>query len=154
MGGAAKPAAETKIDPADAKAVQAILTANGLTKKKVEGVSVVENGRVVKLYLQEGGVKVIPDAIGELTELRLLHCYGDRNLKLPLLTKVSPAIAKCGKLEELLLNQNDLATLPPEIAQLTNLKVLSIADNKLKDLSEVVKAWAEKFDPKGLADQK
>jgi hypothetical protein len=156
MAAAPKPAKTdaAKIDPADAKAVQAILTANGLTKKKVEGVSVVENGRVVKLYLQEGGVKTIPDAIGQLTELRLLHCYGDRSLKLPLLTKVSPAIAQCSKLEELLLNQNDLATLPPEIAQLTNLKVLSIADNKLKDLPEAVKAWAEKFDPKGLTDQK
>lgn len=145
--------AETPIDPADHKAVQAILAANGLTQKKVEGVSVAENGRVVKLYLQEGGVKVLPDEIGQLTELRVLHCYGDRALKLPLLGRVSPAIGKCTKLEELLLNQNDLATLPAKIAELTNLKQLSIADNRLKNLLPAVKAWAEKYDPQGLADQ-
>jgi leucine-rich repeat protein SHOC2 len=153
-GSTTRPAAET-LAPShpDYKAVQAILAANGLTKKKVEAISVVENGRVTKLYLQEGGVKIIPDAIAQLTELRLLHCYGDRDLKLPLLTKVSPAIGKCTKLEELLLNQNDLSTLPAEIAQLENLKQLSIADNKLKDLPPVVTAWAEKLDAKGLADQ-
>ena len=145
---------DAAMDAGDFKAVQTILAANGLTKKKVEAVSVVENGRVVKLYLQEGGVTNIPNSIGQLTELRLLHCYGDRNLKLKLLSRISPAIGKCTKLEELLLNQNDLATLPPEIAQLTGLKQLSIADNKLKNLPEPVKAWAEKFDPKGLADQK
>ncbi len=145
--------AETPLDPRDYKAVQAILAANGLTQKKVEGVSVAENGRVVKLYLQEGGVKVLPDEIGQLTDLRVLHCYGDRTLKLPLLARVSPAIGKCTKLEKLLLNQNNLSALPAKIADLTNLKQLSIADNKLKNLLPAVKAWAEKFDPQGLSDQ-
>ncbi|MBN2582796.1 MAG: leucine-rich repeat domain-containing protein [Planctomycetes bacterium] len=140
-------------DHPDYKAVQAILAANDLTRPVV-GVSVVENGRVVKLYLQEGGVKVLPDAIGELTELRVLHLYGDRSLGHPLLEKVSPAIGRCTKLEELLLNQNELRTLPEEIAKLTNLKLLSLADNHLKNLPEAVAAWARKFDPKGLADQK
>jgi len=137
----------------DFKAVQAILNANGLTKKKVESVAVVENGRVVKLYLQEGGIKTLPAEIGTLTELRLLHLYGDRNLKLPLLTQISPAIGKCTKLEELLLNSNDLTTLPSEIASLKSLKELSLADNKLTNLPPGVKAWAEKFDAKGLAMQ-
>ncbi len=136
------------------KAVQAILTANGLTKKKVDGVAVVENGHVVKLYLQEGGIKSITDDIGKLPELRLLHVYGDRNLKLPLLTHVSPAIAKCTKLEELLLNNNNLTALPPEIVGLTNLTQLSIADNKLKTIPPAVKEWLTKYDPKGLELQK
>lgn len=139
---------------ADAKAVRAILDANGLKDKTVEGVSVVKDGRVVELFLQEGGVSEIPDALGTLTALRKLHVYGDRTLPLPLLKTVSPAIGKCAALEELLLNQNDLGTLPVEISSLTNIRNLSLADNRLHNLPPAVTAWAQRFDPKGLADQK
>jgi hypothetical protein len=139
---------------ADAKAVRAILDANGLTKKTVDSVSVVHGGRVVELFLQEGGIAEIPDAIGTLTGLKKLHVYGDRSLPHPLLKKVSPAIGKCTELEELLLNQNSLATLPAEITQLTKLKALSIADNNLKDLPQNVIDWAKRFDPKGLELQR
>jgi hypothetical protein len=140
-------------DSPDYKAVRAILDANGLKEKKVEGVTVVEKGRVVRLFLQEGGVTELPDAIGTLTELRVLHVYGDRNLPHQLLAKISPAISRCTKLEELLLNNNDLRTLPAEIASLTKLKTLSLADNKLKDLPPAVAAWAKRLDPQGLAQQ-
>ncbi len=146
-----KPEPKVETIPAthpDYRAVQAILNANGLTKKKVESVSVVENGRIVKLYLQEGGIKVLPDSIGALTELRVLHLYGDRALKLPLLEKISPAIARCTKLEELLLNNNELKTLPKEIVGLKNLTTLSLADNPLSDLSPAVLEWVKKADPK------
>ena len=136
----------------DYKAVRAILDANGL-KRDVEGVAVVEKGRVVKLFLQEGGIKTLPEAIGTLTELRVLHLYGDRKLSHPLLETISPAIGRCTKLEDLLLNHNELRTLPKEIATLTNLKSLSLADNRLKDLPKEVAAWATRLDPKGLADQ-
>lgn len=159
-GGAAKSApvkttAETlSATHPDAQAVRAILDANGLKDKAVEGVSVVKDGRVVELFLQEGGVSEIPDAIGTLTALRKLHVYGDRTLTLPLLKTVSPAIGKCTAIEELLLNQNDLATLPAEIAALQKIRNLSLADNRLQNLPPAVTAWAQKFDPKGLADQK
>jgi len=157
-GATTHPAKEVKVESLptshpDYKAVQAILNANGLTKKRVESVTVIENARVVKLYLQEGGIKTLPAEIGMLTELRVLHLYGDRSLKLPLLTQISPAIGKCTKLEELLLNSNDLTTLPSEITALKSLTALSVADNKLKNLPPAVKAWAEKFDAKGLAAQ-
>jgi hypothetical protein len=137
----------------DYKAVRAILDANGL-KKNVEGVAVVKKGRVVELFLQEGGIKTLSEAIGTLTELRVLHVYGDRNLSHPLLETISPAIGRCTKLEDLLLNHNELRTLPKEIARLKRLKSLSLADNRLKDLPKEVAAWARKFDAKGLADQK
>lgn len=141
-------------DHPDVKAVRAILDANGLTKKAVDGVSVIENGRIVGLFLQEGGITELPDQIGTLTALRKLHLYGDRNLLLPRLKKISPAIGRCTNLEELLLTQNELETLPAEIANLQQLRNLSIADNRLHDLPPAVVKWAQRFDPNGLADQK
>ena len=148
-------AAETlPADHPDAKAVRAILDVNNLKNKAVEGVSVVKDGRIVELFLQQGGIVEVPDAIGELTALRKLHLYGDRTLPLPLLKKISPAIGRCTQIEELLLNQNDLTTLPVEIAGLEKIRNLSVADNHLKDLPPVVVKWMQKFDPKGLADQK
>jgi len=153
-GGPAAGQVETlPADHPDYKAVRAILDANGLKEKKVQGVTVVENGRAVKLYLQEGGVSELPEAIGALSELRVLHVYGDRNLGHKLLEKVSPAIGRCTKLEELLLNHNELRTLPAEIAALTKLKTLSLADNRLKDLPPAVAEWAKRFDPQGLTEQ-
>lgn len=138
----------------DARAVRAILDANGLKAKTVASVSVVKNGRIVELYLQEGGIAELPDQIGSLTALKVLHLYGDRNLPHPLLKKISPFIARCSELEDLLLNQNDLTTLPAEIARLTKLKSLSLADNRLTDLPPAVRTWAQRFDPKGLEQQR
>lgn len=138
----------------DYRAVRAILDANRLTRKDVNAVAVVEKGRVVKLYLQEGGVEELPDAIGTLTELRVLHVYGDRKLPHPLLKKISPALARCTKLEELLVNDNNLTTLPAELAGLSGLTSLSVANNRLEDLPAEVHAWAEKLDGDGLARQR
>jgi hypothetical protein len=141
-------------DHPDMKAVRAILDANGLQQKKAEGVSVVKGGRIVELFLQEGGITQLPDEIGTLTGLRKLHVYGDRNLPLPLLKSISPAIGQCTEIEELLINENNLATLPAEIIRLEKLTNLSIGDNQLVNLPPEVAQWAERFDPKGLANQK
>lgn len=140
-------------DHPDASAARAILDANGLNKMTVESISVVANGRIVELFLQEGGITELPDAIGRLDALRKLHLYGDRKLSHPLLTKISPEIGRCSKLEELLLNNNDLETLPVEIASLRQIKSLSLGDNRLKSLPPEVIEWAMRFDPKGLAQQ-
>jgi|GEM_PF-1140194 len=148
-------AAETlSPDHPDFKAVRAILDANGLKQKTVEGLSVVKGGRIVELYLQEGGIAEVPDEIGTLTALRKLHLYGDRNLPWPRLKKISPAIGQCTEIEELLLNENELTTLPAEISKLEKLRNLSIADNHLTGLPPAVVQWAQRFDPKGLTDQK
>jgi hypothetical protein len=136
------------------QAVRAILDANGLTAKKVEGVAVVRDGHVVELYLQEGGIRTLPEAIGALTFLEKLHLYGDRNLGHPLLSSISPAIGRCTALRDLLLTSNDLSSLPGEIAKLQALTSLSLADNRLRDLPPQVVAWAQRFDPAGLANQR
>jgi len=140
-------------DHPEAKAVRAILDANGLTAKTVNGVSVVRKGHIVELFLQEAGITTLPDDIGVLTSLERLHVYGDRALGLPLLTTISPALGKCVKLEDLLLNNNDLTALPPEITRLTHLTSLSLADNRLGTLAPAITAWAKRFDARGLAQQ-
>jgi hypothetical protein len=145
--------AELPGDHPEFAAVRAILDANGLTKKAVEGVSIIENGHIVGLYLQEGGITHLTEHVGKLPKLRKLHLYGDRELGLPMLREISPAIGNCIEMEELLLNQNDLTTLPDEIARLENIRLLSVADNRLRNLSKVVTDWAIRFDPKGLAAQ-
>jgi hypothetical protein len=150
-GETATPKAETiAADHSDARAVRAILDANGLSNVKVEGVSVVEGGRIVKLYLKECGITNVSSAIGVLTELRLLHLYGDRKLSLPFLKTIDPAIGNCAKLEELLLNDNDLATLPDTIVNLKKLTHLSLGNNHLQNLSPAVTDWAKRCDPTGL----
>ena len=65
-------------DHPDAKAVRAILDANGLKNKKVENVSVVKGGRIVKLYIMGLGVENLTSSIGDLTELKQLLVYGFR----------------------------------------------------------------------------
>ena len=152
---APKTVAETvSPDSPDYKAVRGILDANKLTKKKVENVAVVSNGRITELFLQEGGISELTDDIGKLTALKKLHLYGDRSLSYPLLKKISPAIGKCTELEELLLNQNDLSSLPDEIVNLKKLKNLSLGDNHLKGLSPAILEWAKRYDPKGVENQK
>ena len=154
---AAAAAGQPEVLPAthpDYKAVRAILDANNLKSKTVESASVIKNGRIVELFLQEGGIAELGDSVGALTALQKLHLYGDRNLPLPRLRKVSPAIGQCTALRELLLNQNELTTLPVEITKLQKLKLLSLAENHLRNLPPEVEAWAKKFDPKGLELQK
>jgi len=136
------------------RAVRAILDRNGLDKKTVESVAVVKDGHVRELYLQEGGIAKLPAAIGLLTELRVLHLYGDRDLEHPLLSQIDPNIARCTKLEELLLNENDLTALPEEITNLKNLRKLSVADNRLNELPKSVRDWLEQHDPEGLKNQR
>jgi len=132
---------------ADRVAVRDLLDTNGLTSKTVNGVSVTKNDRISELYIQEGGTTNITSRIGQLSELVLLHCYGDRTLGHPLLTTVAPELGNCVKLEELLLSQNDLADLPAAIVTLTALKIMSIGDNYLCDGSPVWESWADTYDP-------
>jgi len=51
-----------------------------------------------------------------------------KNIGLLLLKTIDPAIGNCTKLEELLLNSNELTTLPVEITRLGQLKFLSLGD--------------------------
>ena len=137
----------------DHVAVASLLTANG-AGRTVESVAVKNaSGRIIELYIQEGGIHEITADIGQLTELRILHCYGDRNLGYDLLTRVDPAIANCTNLEELLINQNDLHQLPPEIINLTRLTVCSAGDNYLAEVEGPVLSWLNHYDPDWLSTQ-
>ena len=143
-------------DAMDAKVVRIILDSNELTNVKVSDVAVVEEGRVVGLYLQELGVEEIPDYPGTLsflTHLKTLHLYGNRDLHLPLLKKLPNRINECVQLEELLVQHNDLGKLPPTFAQMPNLKTLSLADNHLSNLAPAIAEYATRLDPQGMTQQ-
>jgi len=141
-------------DSPDAKAVRAILDANGLKDKKLEDVAQMEGGRITKLFIMGMGIENLTSSIGELTELRELLVYGyHAPWKFPLLKTVDPAIGKCTKLEVLALNRNDLTTLPDSIASLPKLKILSIGDNHLQNLSPAITDLVKRLDPSGLVDQ-
>jgi hypothetical protein len=138
---------------ADSAAVRALLDANSVSRA-VDGVAVYDSTRrITGLYLQEAGVSMLTAHIGQLTELKLLHCYGDRLLGYPLLTSVSPAIGQCTKLQTLLLNQNNLASLPVEITALQSLTNLSLGDNQLCTLPDTTKNWATAYDADWAATQ-
>jgi hypothetical protein len=151
------PAVPVETLPADHpeyRAVRAILDRNGLTAMRVEGQVEVRGGHVVRLFIQECGVVEIPEEIGRLTSLELLHCYADRRLDHPFLKRISPAIGQCTELRELLINGNDLETLPAEIARLMKIERLSLADNLLRDLPPAAAQWARRHDPEGLKRQR
>jgi hypothetical protein len=139
---------------ADSLAVRAILDANGLFAKTVGGTAVFDStGRVVTLFLQEGGTTQLTSHIGQLTELQTLNCYGDWTLSFPLLISVAPEIGNCTKLTTLKLNINNLASLPVEITKLKNLTNLSLGDNQLCSLPDTIKNWATMYDPDWAATQ-
>lgn len=148
-----KPAAKSAINAADAAAVQALLKANNL-QHPLEGIAVPNaQGRIVELYLQEAGVQKITADIGQLSELELLHCYGDRKLGLPLLKEVDPAIGKLTKLKTLLLNQNELTTLPTAMTALQNLALLSVGENDLNISDPSLIRYLNIYDPDWRATQ-
>jgi PKD repeat protein len=138
---------------ADRQAVRNILDANGLTNRTVDSGAVYQKDRITKLYVQEAGVSNLTADIGSLSELTLLHCYGDRSLGFPMLTRVAPEIGSCSLLTELLLAQNSLADLPSSITNLTKLTVCSIGDNYLCDANPSWENWADTVDPDWRATQ-
>ena len=137
---------------ADRLAVRAILDANNLTNKQVDSISVYQNDRITRLYLQESGVSNLTSGIGQLSELNLLHVYGDRALGHPLLSRVAPEIGSCTKLTEMDLSQNSLTNLPVAITNLTKLTICSIGDNLLCG-SYVWENWADTYDSDWRATQ-
>ena len=85
-----------------------------------EGVTI-ENGRVVKLLLQEFDLTgVVPAEIGRLSALWEL------NLGFNELTTVPAEIGQLAALEELNLGNNQLTSVPAEIGQLTSLRELHL----------------------------
>ena len=76
-----------------------------------------ENGRVVKLVLQEFGLTgAVPAEIGRLSALRALDVWCNQ------LTSLPAEIGQLTSLERLDLRGNQLTSLPAKIGQLTSLK--------------------------------
>ena len=81
-----------------------------------EGVTI-ENGRVVKLVLEDFGLTgAVPAEVGRLSALRELHLNSNQ------LTSLPAEIGQLTALSELNLESNQLTSLPAEIGQLTSLR--------------------------------
>ena len=93
----------------------------------------IENGRVVKLELQDFGLTgAVPAEIGRLSALREL------DLSYNQLTSLPAEIWQLTALQVLALNDNQLTSVPAEIGQLTSLEVLWLNDNKLTTLPAAI----------------
>ena len=88
-----------------------------------------ENGRVVKLVLQEFGLTgAVPAEIGQLSSLERLHLAANQ------LTSLPAEIGQLTSLTKLYLNGNRLRSLPAEIGQLTSLRELNLYGNRLRSV--------------------
>ena len=137
----------------DSLAVANLLKANG-ANWDVSSISVFNSeGRITELHLQTdlgGSLPHITSHIGELTELEILHAYGPDQFDHTgnsQLSIIDPAIALCTKLRELRISDNNLTSLPAEIANLSNITNMSVANNKLCGVSGVVKTWLDTNNP-------
>nr|WP_240155190.1 leucine-rich repeat domain-containing protein [Chitinophaga sp. Cy-1792] len=84
------------------------------------------------LYLNNNRLKVIPDKIAALQQLRRLFVNGNQLEYLP------DAITKLSKLEFLLVVENKIASLPENIGDLANLETLNLFDNNLQHLPDSI----------------
>ena len=80
------------------------------------------------LDLSNKDITVLPDEIGELTEIESLDLSFNHISKLP------ESITKLTNLEELFLMRNSISELPENIGKLRNLKSLDVSFNPLKNL--------------------
>jgi Leucine-rich repeat (LRR) protein len=85
-----------------------------------------------RLDLISCGVEVLPDDIGNLTQLRTLYANWCR------LTELPETLGRLTALEDLWLNNNQLTRLPDAFARLLRLKKLSLDANRLGRFPEAV----------------
>ena len=89
---------------------------------------------ITKLELVGNDITVVPDAIGELTNLKELGLACNKIATLP------ASIGRLTALERLCLQSNVLRTLPDAIGTLTNLKSLVLEENQLVGLPDAIGA--------------
>lgn len=80
------------------------------------------------LSLENNKLSSLPKEIGKLESLERLHCHGNLIVSLP------SEIGQLEKLTRLFLSDNKIASLPPEIGSLNNLQWLSLDNNQLTSL--------------------
>lgn len=101
--------------------------------ENMQGVTSIEEGlknpdAVVKLDLQNNGMKKLPPEIGRFRNLQYLNVSRNQLSELP------REIGNLTKLQVLNASGNQIDLLPPELARLQNLKQLNLATNLLKKL--------------------
>ena len=84
------------------------------------------------LNLSDMYLSILPDSIGNLTNLRGLYVYENQ------LTILPDWIGSLSNLKELNVTRNQLTSLPDSIGNLTNLKELSIGGNSLTSLPDSI----------------
>jgi leucine-rich repeat protein SHOC2 len=93
-------------------------------------IEVARRDRVTELDLQNRGLTMLPDSIGNLTDLTSLNLYGNS------LTSLPESIGKLSKLVELSLGTNQLTSLPISISKLTRLVSLALSRNQFTTLPD------------------
>jgi len=123
---------------------------------------VVENGRITSLAFNEVGIKVLPELIGNLTDLKELYIRIDGLSSLPEsignlkslkilnlyrnnLSYLPESIGNLTLLRTLWLSGNSLSTLPESIVNLKSLTSLYLNANQLVNLPKVVENWIEEL---------
>ena len=84
------------------------------------------------LFLSHNHIKVIPDAIGNLINLKYLYFHNNK------ITKIPNSIGRLVHLQEIALNKNQIEEIPDEIGNLTNLIYLLAPFNQIKVIPDVI----------------
>jgi internalin A len=123
--------------------------------KELARIEQARQNQATELDLSSLGLSVLPESIGQLTQLRELGLSKNRLTALPesvgQLTQLRhldfslnqfaalpEAIGQLTQLQELILSDNALTTLPESIGQLTRLRELNLLDNQLTALPESI----------------
>jgi Leucine-rich repeat (LRR) protein len=139
----------------DSLVVVEILRANGLNSLDVSDVSLTTNGRITTLHLDNKGVSILPDCIGELDALEYLYCLDNAVYELPAsfsrlqklkcaylirnqLTQWPKVFYSMPRLELIDVGGNHLTKIPDSISQCTTVKNLYINDNYIQQLPESI----------------
>jgi Leucine-rich repeat (LRR) protein len=115
----------------DSLIVLEILRANGIDTIPVLSVAGNSNGRVYSLNLGDRDIHVLPECLGELTELVYLDIVGNR------LTSLPESIGQLSKLEHMSAYENDIYELPAGFGGLQSLKTIYLIRNNLTRWPEV-----------------
>jgi hypothetical protein len=114
-------------------AVEEILIANNMSPKSARSIAATADKKnVYSLGLENDSLRVLSDAIGELTQAKRFI------LNFNQIDSISEEIGKCTSLVRLELVGNKLKSLPESIGKLKNLEILELRGNQLERLPESI----------------
>jgi hypothetical protein len=115
------------------KAVEEILIANNLDPARARPISrTIDKKNVFSIGLENDSLRIIPDAIGRLTNIRYL------NLNFNEIEHISEEIGNCTALVMIELVGNKLKRLPESLGNLRNLETLELRANQLEYLPQSI----------------